>query len=167
MEHSGDRASWSEKLQTRKHPVSPPPSPLTKPLRIPPLPLARASLSDKTLSCLSLSLSLSFFSDGTGLHQKRVWRLLHLLRFLFRMWGVQPNSTLSVVHILANSETIAASRAFACPGLDLVSTSRRVATYPSPSIGQDLREKQFGDGYLRSQCGCETSLSWGKRVSAL
>ena len=131
MEHSGDRASWSEKLQTRKHPVSPPPSPLTKPLRIPPLPLARASLSDKTLSCLSLSLSLSFFSDGTGLHQKRVWRLLHLLRFLFRMWGVQPNSTLSVVHILANSETIAASRAFACPGLDLVSTSH-VSNLPIP-----------------------------------
>ena len=28
VEHSGDRASWSEKLQTRKHPVSHPGSSL-------------------------------------------------------------------------------------------------------------------------------------------
>ena len=149
MEHSGDRASWSEKLQTRKHPVSPPPSPLTKPLRIPPLPLARASLSDKTLSCLSLSLSLFLFRRNRATSETSL-AASSPLEVPFRMWGVQPNSTLSVVHILANSETIAASRAFACPGLDLVSTSRRVATYPSPSIGQDLREKQFGDGYLRN-----------------
>ena len=130
MEHSGDRASWSEKLQTRKHPVSPPPSPLTKPLRIPPLPLARASLSDKTLSCLSLSLSLFLFRRNRATSETSL-AASSPLEVPFRMRGVQPNSTLSVVHILANSETIAASRAFACPGLDLVSTSH-VSNLPIP-----------------------------------